>query len=314
MTTDWQAASQASKQERAKRTKPFRESGYGYFLIPGISIFLFLIILPFLANIGLSFTKWQGIGTPDWIGLDNYRRAMGDSIFWMSFKNNLYLIIAMTVVPTIIGLLLAVVLFDYVHNRLGSRWSSFFRAGFYLPQIVPVVVAAIVWKWIYQPNWGALNWFLSSVGLENLTQNWLGDAKLALPSVMMMLIWFQIGYPLVIFMSGLQRVDPQIYEAAKMDGANWFQTFIHITIHLIRPEIAVVVLTTIIASLKTFGPIYAMTSGGPGNATTVASYFAWKNFFERSDVGYGSTMATVLTMIVLAFTYLFIQVQERQED
>lgn len=314
MTTDWQAASQASKQERAKRTKPFRESGYGYFLIPGISIFLFLIILPFLANIGLSFTKWQGIGTPDWIGLDNYRRAMGDSIFWMSFKNNLYLIIAMTVVPTIIGLLLAVVLFDYVHNRLGSRWSSFFRAGFYLPQIVPVVVAAIVWKWIYQPNWGALNWFLSSVGLENLTQNWLGDAKLALPSVMMMLIWFQIGYPLVIFMSGLQRVDPQIYEAAKMDGANWFQTFIYITIHLIRPEIAVVVLTTIIASLKTFGPIYAMTSGGPGNATTVASYFAWKNFFERSDVGYGSTMATVLTMIVLAFTYLFIQVQERQED
>ncbi len=314
MTTDWQAASQASKQECAKQTKPFRESGYGYFLIPGISIFLFLIILPFLANIGLSFTKWQGIGTPDWIGLDNYRRAMGDSIFWMSFKNNLYLIIAMTVVPTIIGLLLAVVLFDYVHNRLGSRWSSFFRAGFYLPQIVPVVVAAIVWKWIYQPNWGALNWFLSSVGLENLTQNWLGDAKLALPSVMMMLIWFQIGYPLVIFMSGLQRVDPQIYEAAKMDGANWFQTFIHITIHLIRPEIAVVVLTTIIASLKTFGPIYAMTSGGPGNATTVASYFAWKNFFERSDVGYGSTMATVLTMIVLAFTYLFIQVQERQED
>lgn len=314
MTTDWQAANQVSKQERAKRTKPFRESGYGYFLIPGISIFLFLIILPFLANVGLSFTKWQGIGTPDWIGLDNYRRAMGDSIFWMSFKNNLYLIIAMTVVPTIIGLLLAVVLFDYVHNRLGSRWSSFFRAGFYLPQIVPVVVAAIVWKWIYQPNWGALNWFLSSVGLENLTQNWLGDAKLALPSVMMMLIWFQIGYPLVIFMSGLQRVDPQIYEAAKMDGANWFQTFIYITIHLIRPEIAVVVLTTIIASLKTFGPIYAMTSGGPGNATTVASYFAWKNFFERSDVGYGSTMATVLTMIVLAFTYLFIQVQERQED
>jgi raffinose/stachyose/melibiose transport system permease protein len=314
MATDWQAAANANNRERARRAKSFRESGYGYFLIPGISIFLFLIILPFLANIGLSFTKWQGIGTPEWIGLDNYRRAMGDSIFWMSFKNNLYLIIAMTVVPTLIGLLLAVVLFDYIHNRFGSRWSSFFRAGFYLPQIVPVVVAAIVWKWIYQPNWGALNWFLSSIGLEALRQNWLGDAKLALPSVMMMLIWFQIGYPLVIFMSGLQRVDPQIYEAAKMDGANWFQTFVYITIHLIRPEIAVVVLTTIIAALKTFGPIYAMTSGGPGNATTVASYFAWKNFFERSDVGYGSTMATVLTLIVLAFTYFFIRVQERQED
>ncbi len=314
MTTDRLVETSVNRKERTKRAKPAGDSGYGYFLIPGITIFLFLIILPFLANIGLSFTKWQGIGTPEWIGLDNYRRAMGDNIFWMSFKNNLYLIIAMTVVPTIIGLLLAVVLFDYIHNRFGSKWSSFFRAGFYLPQIVPVVVAAIVWKWIYQPNWGALNWFLSSIGLENLTQNWLGDARLALPSVMVMLIWFQIGYPLVIFMSGLQRVDPQIYEAAKMDGANWFQTFLYVTIHLIRPEIAVVVVTTMIAALKTFGPIYAMTSGGPGNATTVASYFAWKNFFERSNVGYGSTMATVLTLIVLVMTYFFIRVQQQRED
>lgn len=314
MTTDRLVETSVNRKARIKRAKLAGESGYGYFLIPGITIFLFLIILPFLANIGLSFTKWQGIGTPEWIGLDNYRRAMGDSIFWMSFKNNLYLIIAMTIVPTIIGLLLAVVLFDYIHNRFGSKWSSFFRAGFYLPQIVPVVVAAIVWKWIYQPNWGALNWFLSSIGLENLTQNWLGDARLALPSVMVMLVWFQIGYPLVIFMSGLQRVDPQIYEAAKMDGANWFQTFLYITIHLIRPEIAVVVVTTMIAALKTFGPIYAMTSGGPGNATTVASYFAWKNFFERSNVGYGSTMATVLTLIVLVMTYFFIRVQQQRED
>ncbi len=314
MTTDRLVETSVNRKERTKRAKSAGDSGYGYFLIPGITIFLFLIILPFLANIGLSFTKWQGIGTPEWIGLDNYRRAMGDNIFWMSFKNNLYLIIAMTVVPTIIGLLLAVVLFDYIHNRFGSKWSSFFRAGFYLPQIVPVVVAAIVWKWIYQPNWGALNWFLSSIGLENLTQNWLGDARLALPSVMVMLIWFQIGYPLVIFMSGLQRVDPQIYEAAKMDGANWFQTFLYVTIHLIRPEIAVVVVTTMIAALKTFGPIYAMTSGGPGNATTVASYFAWKNFFERSNVGYGSTMATVLTLIVLVMTYFFIRVQQQRED
>lgn len=312
--TDQLVVTSDNKKERAKRAKPAGESGYGYFLIPGITIFLFLIILPFLTNIGLSFTEWQGIGTPEWIGLDNYRRALGDTIFWTSFKNNLLLIIAMTIVPTIIGLLLAVVLFDYIHRMFGTRWSSFFRAGFYLPQIVPVVVAAIVWKWIYQPDWGALNWFLSSIGLESLTQNWLGDAQLALPSVMVMLIWFQIGYPLVIFMSGLQRIDPQIYEAAKIDGANSFQTFIYITIHLIRPEIAVVVLTTTIAALKTFGPIYAMTSGGPGNATIVASYFAWKNFFEKSNVGYGSTMATVLTFIVLVMTYFFIRVQERQED
>lgn len=297
-----------------QRIKTFRESGYGWYLIPGISFFMLLIILPFLANIGISFTQWQGIGAPKWIGLDNYTRALGDTIFWTSFKNNLLLIIAMTILPTVIGLLLAVTLFDYISHQFGPGWASFLRAGFYLPQIVPVVVAAIVWKWIFQPDWGVLNWMLTSVGLENWTQNWLGDAKLALPSVMLMLVWFQIGYPLVIFMSGLQRVDPQVYEAAKIDGASWFQTFWYVTIHMIRPEIAVVVLTTTIAALKTFGPIYAMTSGGPGNATTVASYFAWKNFFEKSNVGYGATMATFITLLVIAMTFLFIRVQEQHED
>lgn len=301
-------------QERRKTAKTFKDKGYGYFLIPGITIFMLLIILPFLANIGISFTKWQGIGAPEWVGLDNYVTAMGDKVFWASFRNNLLLIIAMTIVPTMIGLLLAVFLFDYISQKFGPRWASFLRAGFYLPQIVPVVVAAIVWKWIFQPDWGVLNSLLTAVNLENYTQNWLGNADLALYSVMLMLIWFQIGYPLVIFMSGLQRVDPQVYEAAKIDGANWFQTFFYITIHMIRPEIAVVVLTTTIAALKTFGPIYAMTSGGPGNSTTVASYFAWKNFFEKSNVGYGSTMATVLTTLVIIMTIFFVRAQEQLED
>lgn len=297
-----------------KRPRSYKDSGYGYFLIPGITFFMLLIILPFVANIGISFTRWQGIGTPEWVGLDNYVRAFGDEVFWASFKNNLLLIIAMTIIPTIIGLLLAVILYDYISKKFGPTWASILRAGFYLPQIVPVVIAAIVWKWIFQPDWGALNSLFTTVGLEHWTQNWLGNADIALYSVMLMLIWFQIGYPLVIFMSGLQRIDPQIYEAAEIDGANWFQTFLHITIHLIRPEIAVVVLTTTIAALKTFGPIYAMTSGGPGNATTVASYFSWKNFFEKSDVGYGSTMATVLTSIVILMTVFFIRAQEQQED
>lgn len=301
-------------QSQSKQTQSYKDSGYAWFLVPGIVFFLVLIILPFVSNIAISFTKWQGIGAPEWIGLANYQRAMEDAVFWASFKNNLLLILAMTVLPTIIGLLLAVILFDFVSQRLGVGWAAFLRAGYYLPQIVPVVVAAIVWKWIFQPDWGVLNSLLTAVGLEGWTQNWLGNARTALPSVMLMLVWLQIGYPLVIFMSGLQRVDPQVYEAAKMDGANWFQQMFYITVHMIRPEIAVVVLTTTIAALKTFGPIYAMTSGGPGNATTVASYFAWKNFFEISNVGYGATMATVLTSIVLLMTYFFVRAQSGQED
>jgi raffinose/stachyose/melibiose transport system permease protein len=289
------------------------DKGYLLFLLPGILVFIIFVILPFLVNLGVSFTRWTGVGTPVWIGLANYQKAMGDANFWSSFKNNLYLIVAMTIIPTIVGLFLASLLFDYVANQFGKGVSNFFRAGFYLPQIIPVVVAAIVWRWILQPDWGVLNWFLKSVGLTMLTHNWLGDASTALFSVMGVMVWFQLGYPLVIFMSGLQRVDPELYEAAAIDGASWLQKFFYITIHIIRPEIFVVVLTTMIDALKTFGPIFAMTKGGPGTSTYVASYFSYKNFFENSNVGYGATMATVLTSLIVVITIVYINVQRKQE-
>jgi raffinose/stachyose/melibiose transport system permease protein len=223
------------------------------------------------------------------------------------------LIVGMTIVPTILGLLLAVFLYDNITHHFGPRTASVFRAGFYLPQIMPLVVAAIVWRWIYQPRWGILNYMLTSAGLEQYTQNWLGDRHYALQSIMVMMVWFQLGYPLIIFMAALQRVDPQLYEAASIDGASWFQKVFHITIPLIRPEIFVVVLTTTIHAMKVFAPVYAMTRGGPNKATIVASYFSYKNFFELPNVGYGATIATLLTGIIILLTIGFIFLQTRQE-
>ena len=290
------------------------KKGYVAFLIPGILLFLFIIVFPFLANIGVSFTRWTGVGIPVWKGLANYEKAMGDSAFWASFKNNMLLIVAMTIIPTIIGLFLATFLFDYIADKFGQGVSSFFRAGFYLPQMIPLVVAGIVWRWIYQPDWGVLNGLLKSLGLDSLTRAWLGDASTAMYAVMGMMVWFQIGYPLVIFMAALQRIDPELYEAAALDGASWSQKFFYITIHLIRPEIYVVVLTTAIHALKIFAPIYVMTRGGPGTRTIVASYFSYQNFFERINVGYGATIATVLTIIIMLLTTGFIIVQTRREQ
>jgi raffinose/stachyose/melibiose transport system permease protein len=290
-----------------------KSRGYAIFLIPGVLAFLVIIIVPFATNIGLSFTKWRGVGTPVWVGLDNYNRAFDDKAFWASFQNNLQLVIAMTIIPTVLGLLLAVFLYDNISRYFGARTSSFFRAGFYLPQIMPLIVAAIVWRWIYQPNWGILNWSLNNVGLDQYTQNWLGDRDIALKSIMAMMIWFQLGYPLVIFMAALQRVDPQLYEAASIDGASWMQKVTRITVPLIRPEIYVVILTTAIHAMKVFAPVYVMTRGGPGTATLVASYFSYKNFFERPNVGYGATIATLLTSIIILLTVVFIFVQTQQE-
>jgi raffinose/stachyose/melibiose transport system permease protein len=284
---------------------------YYLFLAPGVTVFLLLIIAPFIANLVISLTKWSGIGKPVFIGFANYSAAIKDAAFWASFQNNLLLIIAMTVIPTIVGMLLAVFLFDVVARQLGQTTASFFRAGFYLPQVITVAVAAFAWKWLFQPNAGAANWVLKEVGLTPL--NWLGEPVLARISIMIMMIWRQIGYPLVIFMAALQRIDPQLYESAAIDGANWWNSFTRITIPQIMAEIYVVVLTTVIDALKIFAPVYAMTSGGPGFSTSVAGYFSFKNFFERAKVGYGSAVATILGLIIVMVTVIFLTMQAKRE-
>jgi len=288
--------------------------GYMVFLIPGVLLFLLIIVFPLLANIGLSFTKWSGVGTPVWVGFTNYMKAIRDSYFLASFKNALLLVITVTTIPTLIGLLLAGFIFEYILAKFGRGIAIFFRVGFYLPQIVPIVVVGIVWRWMLQPNWGVLNWSLKAVGLDTLTRSWLGDTSTALPSIMMMMIWFQIGYPLVIFIAALQRIDPAVYDAADLDGASRLQRYFYITIPLIRPEIFVVVLTTIIYTLKTFAQVYVTTKGGPGRATIVPSYFSYQNFFIRSRVGYGATITTVLTIIIGLVAIGFIRMQIKQEQ
>ena len=283
------------------------------FLIPGILLFGLVIVVPFIANIATSFTRWTGVGDPIWIGLQNYTRLLDDAVFWQSFGNIIAMIIAMAIVPTLIGLLLSAVLFDYIGRHVGQRTASGFRAIFYLPQVLPIAIAGIVWGWILHPSTGALNTALRAIGLEGLARNWFGDSTVALPSVMFVMIWFQLGYPIVIFMAGLERVDPTLYEAADLDGASWIQRFRHITVPQIRPEIFVVVLTSTIYALKVFGPIYVLTRGGPANATNVPSYFAYQNFFERADVGYGAAISTILGAIVITFAVLFLQAQRRSE-
>jgi raffinose/stachyose/melibiose transport system permease protein len=295
------------------RGRTSRRGGYLVFLIPGALLSLGVVVAPLLMTVGLSFTRWTGVGTPRWTGLANYTRLLHDANFWASFTHIGLLIVAMAVVPTLIGLVLAASLYDYVAKKFGNGTASLFRSGFYLPQILPVAVSGIVWGWILHPSYGALNSILKSVGVASLARNWLGDPKYALLSVMGIMIWVQIGYPVVMFMAGLQRVDPELYEAAELDGAGWWQRLTRIAVHLIRPEIYVVLVTTTIAALKIFGQIFVLTRGGPGNATLVPSYFAYKNFFEKANVGYGSTISTVLTAIIVLLTFVFLRVQARAE-
>jgi raffinose/stachyose/melibiose transport system permease protein len=304
-------AGRAPRPEGSQRP-PRRERSYWAYFLPGAVLFTAVIAIPLAYNIYLSLTRWSGVGTPKFVGLHQYTRLFSDELFWTSFRNSLAMIVAMVVVPTIIGLVLAAVLFDYLGRRFRGSVVSVLRATFYLPQILPVVVAGIVWGWILRPD-GAVNAILEAIGLGSLAQDWLGDPSFALPTVMLVMVWVQIGYPVVIFMAALGRVDPELYEAAELDGAGWWARLRAITIPQIRPETFVVALTCTIAALKVFGPIFALTRGGPENSTNVPSYFAYTTFFKKLDVGYGAAIATVLTFIIVLVAAGFMVFQARAE-
>jgi ABC-type sugar transport system permease subunit len=297
----------------ARGRRPARNAPYLLYLIPSAILFTGVIAVPFLMNIGISLTRWSGVGPLHWAGLANYRQLIGDSQFWAAFWHSAAFIIAMAIVPAVLGLILASALFDLIADRFGPRTASVLRAVIYLPQVLPIAVAGIVWGWILDPQSGAVNRLLSDVGLGSLAQDWLGNPRTALLTVMAVLVWIQIGYPVVMFMAGLQRVDPALTEAAEIDGASWWRRLWRITVPQIRPEIYVVLLTCTIAALKVFALIFVMTQGGPGTATQVPSYFSYQNFFQYSQVGYGAAIATVLTLIIVVMTTLFLRVQHRSQ-
>ncbi|WP_247595223.1 carbohydrate ABC transporter permease [Actinomyces procaprae] len=287
-----------ARTERPSRRRS-RSLAYLPYLIPGAVCFTIIILVPLALNVWYSLNSWKGGMSPmRFIGLDNYAQLLDDAKFWASFRNSLSMIVAMVIIPTLIGLVLAAVLFDYVGKHFSSRTAAALRAMYYLPQILPISVAGIVWNWILNSQTGAINTILRGLGVTD-PPNWLGSTSTALGSVMLVLIWIQIGYPTVIFMSALQRVDPELYEAAELDGAGWLARFRAITVPQIRPETFVIVLTCTIAALKVFAPIYVLTRGGPESSTLVPSYYSYLNFFDKSKVGYGAAISTVLTIVII---------------
>lgn len=297
------------------KTRPTRHQvSYWWYLVPIAVGFAAVVLLPFLANIGFSLFKWKGGLAPlRWYGLGNYLDLLQDEQFWLAFKNSLFMIVAIVVIPTAIGILLAAMLFDYIGRKFGTRAATFLRATYYLPQILPIAVAGFIWSWILDPSNGSINTFLRSIGITE-GPDWLGSPDLAIYSVMAMLVWLQIGYPVVVFMAALSRVDPELYEAAALDGAGWWRQFSAITIPTIRPEMFIVVLTATVTALKVFAPILILTGGGPEGSTLVPSYYAYRNFFELSQVGYGSTIATVMSIVIFAVAAALLSWQRRTDN
>ena len=277
------------------------------FLLPALSVYLVFLVYPIFNSLWVSLHEWDGL-SPTWtfVGLANYRRLfLEDSVAWQALRNNVIWVAFKLLVPTVLGLLLAVALNRAVPGR------SILRAIFYAPGVLPLVAVGIIWAWIYNPNFGFLNEILKVVGLGWLARGWLSDYGTAFPAVMITSVWYGTGFPMVLYLAGLQGIPDEQYEAAKIDGANPLQSFRYITLPGLRETHVVVVTLAVINSFRTFDIVYTMTNGGPGRETQVLALWMYQNTFQYSHAGYGSALAWAIALISLVVTIPYVRRMSR---
>lgn len=276
-------------------------TAYAY-VAPAFFIYALFFLYPALRLIQLSLQEWDGLNQPSYVGLSNYERLVNDPVFWKAFWHNVSWMLAAIVVPVFFGLFLAILL---VRSPLHGR--VVFRTIYFMPQVISSVVVAIIWNWIYNPSFGALNELLNFVGLSSWQRGWLGDPNLALPAVFIAWSWVHYGFCMVIFIAALQGIDEVYFDAARVDGADRWQQFRHVMLPFIRAPLSTVVLVTAISSFQVFDLVFIMTSGGPANATMVLPVFMLDNAFKFRNVGYGATIAVALGLFIVVMSILFLR-------
>lgn len=267
---------------------------------PWLLGFFLFVFGPMVASLYLSFTKYAIGGTPQFIGLDNFVRALSgkDDLFWPSMGRTVEY--AMVMVPIGIGLsLLAATLLNQ-----GLKGTAIYRTLFFLPSLTPVVAAAVIWRWLYQPDFGAINWLLWEMGVDE-GPRWLTTPATALPSLMLIGLWTTVGGgAMVIFLAGLQSVPRELHDAAAIDGANAWQRFRNVTLPLITPTIFFNLVIGIIAALKVFALAVLATQGGPNYATWFFNLHLYNTAFQFFEMGYASALAWIFFLLVVSLTYL----------
>ncbi len=284
------------------------KAGYMFILLPLI-LYTIFFLYPFVSNVKLSLTNWNGVNAQKvFIGLNNYREMMVDSMLLKSLINNGIWVIIGTIVPIVTGLILALLLW---RGKLKGR--IVFRTIYFMPVILSPAAIAITWRWMYQPNFGLINRVLGAIGLDFLSRGWLGDPKLALYMVLIAAIWGYTGFVVAILIAGLQNIDLELLDAARCDGANYLQTTIHVTIPQLSHILTMISVYSIIGSIKVFDIIYVMTRGGPANSTEVLGTYAYKQGFYFSNVGYGATLSIFIAFIALILSLIFMKLRKNQE-
>jgi ABC-type sugar transport system permease subunit len=272
------------------------------FAAPFVILFGVFLALPIVAALVLSFTSFglrdlqNPIGT-SFVGLDNYAALLGDPKFWKSLGNTAYFVVVGVPTTLVIGLVIANAL-----SRGITRFRTAFRVGYYLPVITSIVAIAVVWRFLLNPDVGLINVLLRNVGIDG--PDWLGNPALAMPSIIAMAVWRNLGFAMVVFVAGMQAIPSMLYEAASIDGAGRWQSFRHITLPMLRPTILFMVVITTIGYLQLFEEPFVMTRGGPLDATLSVTMYMYQQGFSFFHQGYASAIAYVLFVIVAIVAFL----------
>ncbi len=274
------------------------------FVAPALTFFIFAVLVPMIATAGFSFTDWNGFGEFNFVGFANYIELASDNIFAKSFTNVFLYILATLVLEVLVGLCLAGLISV---QKSGSLW---FRVALFAPVMLPMVVVAVLWSFIYNPDFGLVNSVLSAAGLEDWTRIWLGDPDTALWAISLVSGWVFSGFFMVIFYSALQQVPTELSEAARIDGASEWRIFWSVKIPFIRNAIEVGVLLCVTGAFQGFDLFFVLTNGGPFNATEIPTTLLVRTVFRNADVGYGSAMAVVLTLVILIVGWMFLRIRK----
>jgi len=284
--------------------------GVGYlFLAPSLALIAVFTAYPVLNSAYLSFTEWNGIApVKEWVGLDNYERMLSDDLLWRSLQHNAVWIVFGSAGAIGLALLLAILLSSQ------PRGFLVFRTVFFLPVILGPAIVGLIWLRIYEPEVGVLAQAGDALGVGFFERALLGDSSTALPAVLVAAIWGGMGLYFLILLAALQGVEPDLLDAARLDGASALQRVRHVILPQISNAINVTVVLAIIGSLRVFDIIWVMTGGGPANANEVIATYAYQKAFTESDFGYGSALTVVMTVLALALSALYVRVRERRED
>jgi raffinose/stachyose/melibiose transport system permease protein len=272
-----------------------RETIIGWlFVLPALVMYAVFVLLPFVLSIRYSFYRWNGIGPMTWVGLHNYETVFEVPNLLETIYNAFRLVLFFSLVPVTLGLIVA----SIMHRVAPGRFGVVARTVLFLPQVIPLVAAGIIWGWLLALP-GLINQILKAIGLGEFTRAWLGDFDWALPSVGFIGIWVLLGFCTVLLWTGMTKLDPALYESARIDGAGWFTEFIKITVPLLRHEIGVCLTVTVIAALAAFDIVYVSTAGGPGNSTAVPGIQIYILAFTEQRIGLASALAVMLMALVL---------------